>query len=200
MSELYRVIINEFLADQVLKLKAASEQEPGSAQDHEYQQFLAALRVLRDGREAEPAHGGKRLHSLPDRYGDLSDCAEIRVPVFREISPEGYEFGASHRMIYREFDGTPQDPTPVREVVAFAPRKDGQSFRQAQVNLARAMSVSLPNLGEDSEIARESRSKPPAPVRQPLPPELAIRLGAVRRTGSSRTRAPVRARREPLGH
>lgn len=31
MSELYRVIINEFLADQVLKLKAASEQEPGSA-------------------------------------------------------------------------------------------------------------------------------------------------------------------------
>lgn len=199
MSELYRVIINEFLGEQVLQLQAAAEGAPASAQHHEYQQFLEGLRVLRDGREAEPEQGGKRFRSLPDQYGDLSDCAEIKIPVFQEVSHEGYEFGPSHRMIYREFDGTPQDPIPVREVVAFAPRKDGRSFRQAQANLGRAVSVSLPYLGEDSVIARDSRSEPPAPIRQPLPRELAVRLSAVPRTGSSRTRAPLRAPGRPLG-
>jgi hypothetical protein len=103
--------------------------------------------------------------------------------VVAEVNRRGRPMGPSHRLIYREFDGPGADHLPVRQVMAFEPRKDGRPFEVAANRLGRTRGAplaeldSLPNV-EPAVGSAKDPSRPVTPVRRPLPPDLAKALAA----------------------
>ncbi|GAA1570559.1 hypothetical protein GCM10009742_11250 [Kribbella karoonensis] len=92
--------------------------------------------------------------------------------------------GPSHRVTYREFEGTTESSLPVRQVIAFAPRKDGEIFDVTAGRLGRSRGVALdelehlptvqPAVGSGKEAGR-----PVVPPRMALPPDLAQAMRAL---------------------
>lgn len=145
MAEAYRLLAHPELGKQLQGLSAAAEKDPNSSEAQEFAAVKDGLKALRQGTEA--SQGGKQMHALADQYGDISDCAEIKVPVVQEYGANNYPLGPSHRLTYREFEGTSADPTPVREAIAFEPRAGGRPFQVTADRLDRPVGVSLADLG-----------------------------------------------------
>jgi hypothetical protein len=130
---------------------------------------------LRDGREAD--FSGERL-GYSDRHADLRDCAEIKLPVVAEFNRRGRPMGPSHRLTYREFEGPTAGDLPIRQPIAFEPRKDGRPFEVTAGRLGRTRGVpmselqNLPNVAPAMGEAKDA-SRPVAPARQALPADLA---------------------------
>jgi hypothetical protein len=162
----YRLLVNwEVLRELRTLEQAAATQQPGGLRDRELRALKAGLRAIANGEEEEFA--GKRLGFATH---DLSDCAEIKLPVIPE-SRGNHELGPSHRLIYREFEPEDGGP-PYREVVCFAHRRANRPFDVAARRLNRAVGVrhqTLNTYGATSDIA---------PIRQPLPPDLRKALAA----------------------
>lgn len=206
MADPYRLLVHPDLGRQLQELAAAAKEDPNGPEATEFAAVKDGLNALRHGREDRL--DGKQLHSIVDKYGDISDCAEVKVPVVREFAPNGHEFGPSHRLTYREFDGTAEDPTPVREAIAFEPRKDGKSFVVTAARLGRPVGVTLEQLGQTQSQQSQTQQAQPQqvrtqqrqqsqrtqqaqrstmPVRRPLPHELteAARAASAREVSGS---------------
>ncbi|HYU84694.1 MAG TPA: hypothetical protein VEK80_07790 [Kribbellaceae bacterium] len=123
MANEYRVVLHSGLSAQLKALEARANENPNGHEAREFKAALDGLRALRDGREAE--YAGERLGFSP-KHPELRDCAEIKLPVVEEFNSRGRPMGPSHRVVYRDYDGTAEDPRPVRQAVAFEPRKDGR--------------------------------------------------------------------------
>jgi hypothetical protein len=162
----YRVLVHRDVLQYLRTLeRAASTQQPGGLRDRELRALRAGLRALANGEEEH--FEGKRLGFTTH---DLSDCAEIKLPVIPE-SRGNRELGSSHRLIYREFESDDGGP-PYREVVCFEHRGGNRPFEVAAKRLGRAVGVrrlTLNALGASSDIA---------PIRQPLPADLRRALAA----------------------
>jgi hypothetical protein len=169
----YRLLVDQDLLLYMRELERAAERQPGGLRDRELRALRAGLRALMNGDEAD--FEGKRLRFATH---DLSDCAEIKVPVVPETRGS-QELGASHRLIYREFQ--PEDGgLPYREAVCFEHRKNDRPFEVAAKRLGREASVRLQTLrsyGASSDIA---------PIRQPLPPDIRRALTAAANVASAR--------------
>ncbi|WP_432877811.1 hypothetical protein ACQPYH_29515 [Kribbella sp. CA-245084] len=61
-------------------------------------------------------------------HPDLRACAGLNIPVVEEFNRRGRPVGPSHRVTYREFEGPTESSLPVRQVIAFSPRKNGEIF------------------------------------------------------------------------
>jgi hypothetical protein len=174
MANEYRVVLHSGLSDQLKALEARANENPNGHEAREFKAALDGLRALRDGREAE--YAGERLGFSP-KHPDLRDCAEIKVPVVEEFNSRGRPMGPSHRVVYREYDGTAEDPRPVRQAVAYEPRKDGRPFTVAAERLQRREGVSLEELADVQNVepmvgpGKDPR-RPVGPIRRPLPPDL----------------------------
>src|SRR6266536_82961 len=162
----YRLLVRKEVLQQLGALERAAEtQQPGGLRDRELQALRLGLRVLAHGREER--FDGKRLGYTTH---DLSDCAEIKLPVIPEARGN-HELGPSHRLLYREFE--PEDGgLPYREVVAFEPRRDDRPFDIAAARLGRARGAKRQTL---NAVAATSDA---APIRQALPPDLRRALAA----------------------
>lgn len=157
----YDITLSHGVSDRLLQLAYETVVHPGSVNAKEFYAALSAFDVLREGRERY--YDGERLGYSPSHY-DLRDCAEIKVPVIQEYNRRGRPLGPSHRMIYREYDPPRAPDLPVREIVAFAPRADGQSFGTAGDELNRTRGAELetlegflntkPALGPDKDPGR----------------------------------------------
>jgi hypothetical protein len=162
----YRLLVHwEVLRELRTLEQAAATQQPGGLRDRELRALRAGLGAIANGEEEE--FDGKRLGFTTH---DLSDCAEIKLPVIPE-SRGNHELGPSHRLIYREFEPDDGGP-PYREVVCFAHRGGNRPFDVAARRLNRAVGVrrqTLNTYGATSDIA---------PIRQPLPPDLRKALAA----------------------
>ena len=133
MTAKYHLVAHPELQAHLRDLHTAAKADPSGP---EAQQFAAArtgLAALRAGREADFA--GERL-GYSDMHSDLRDCAEIKLPVIEERNRRGRPMGPSHRLTYREFDGPSADHLPVRQAVAFEPRKDGRPLRSPPASAA----------------------------------------------------------------
>jgi len=183
----YRLLLRPEVMQQLSALKrAADTQQPGGLRDREFRALWLGLRALANGQEE--SFNGKRLG-----YGshDLSDCAEIKLPVIPE-SRGNQELGPSHRLLYREFEPEDGGP-PYREVIAFEPRKEDRPFDIAATRLGR-------DRGErHSALPMPTPTSPAAPTRQPLPPDLRIALAAASNVASARgaTTIPTAAASHP---
>ncbi|MEV0287222.1 hypothetical protein AB0H36_24150 [Kribbella sp. NPDC050820] len=156
----YRLLINKELFQQLIELeRAAKSQQPGGLRHRELRALRLGLRALANGEEER--YNGKRLGFMTH---DLSDCAEIKLPVVAE-SRHNRELGPSHRLVYREFE--PVDGgLPYREVVSFEPRGDDRPFDVAASRLGRNAGVRRQTVYATTATSRA------APIRQPLPPDL----------------------------
>jgi hypothetical protein len=150
--------------------------------DREYRALQIGVRALIDGREA--SFDGKRLGY---RSHDLSDCAEIKLPVIPE-SRRNNELGPSHRLLYREFESE-DGGLPYREIICFEPRKDDRPFEVAAARLGRARGTRIESL----EVVGATSDA--APVRQRLPPDLSKALaaasGVAHASGATSPRPPT---------
>ncbi|MEV6283377.1 hypothetical protein [Kribbella sp. NPDC051770] len=187
----YRLLISREVLHQLRTLEqAAKTQQPGGLRAREYRALRAGLRALANGDEA--AFDGKRLGF---KTHDLSDCAEIKLPVIPE-SRGDRALGPSHRLIYREF--TPDDDgPPYREVLCFEHRGNDRPFEVAAQRLGR-------ETGKRLNLLRGVADQRPGPVRQPLPLDLARALkglasprGATTPSGALHPSAASHAVRRP---
>ena len=175
MTAKYHLIIDPELRDELRDLYARAKADPNGPAAKQFEAVRLGLSALREGREDEFA--GERL-GRSDNHPDLRDCAEIKIPVVEEFNRHGRSMGPSHRLTYREFEGPTESQLPVRQIVAFAPRKDGEIFDVTATRLGRTKGVALdeldhlptvrPAVGPGKEAGR-----PVAPPRMPLPPDLA---------------------------
>jgi hypothetical protein len=165
------------------------------------------LSALREGREAELA--GERL-GRSDNHPDLRDCAEVKIPVVEEFNRRGRPMGPSHRLTYREFEGPSPDHLPVRQVIAFAPRKDGEIFDVTANRLGRSKGVALDELDHLPTVRPavgpgKEADRPVAPPRMALPPDLAQAFKAMdglappTKSTPPATNQPPAAQRRPPG-
>ncbi|TCC17136.1 hypothetical protein [Kribbella sindirgiensis] len=185
----YRLLVNQELLLYLRELERAAATQPGSLRARELRALRAGLRAIANGEEAD--FEGKRLRFATH---DLSDCAEIKLPVIPETRGS-QELGASHRLIYREFQ--PEDGgLPYREAICFEHRKNDRPFEVAAKRLGREASVrrnTLKSYGASSDIA---------PIRQALPQDLRIALAAASNvapaSGAVRTERP-RSERPRVG-
>jgi len=212
MSDLYRIIYDDEFAQQIERLSARVERDRDGADQKLLIAALDAIDIVEWGREVE--HRGERLGFDHTHY-DLRDCAEIKFDVLDERHPNGKPMGPSHRLIYREFEPTDDDPRPIRQVVAFEHRKDGRPFQVAAERLGRSDGVADPGLDglpntRPALGKHKDPSRPISPYRMPLPPDLAVALsttpralplpgrsralGARVRTADPPTRRPARDR------
>ncbi|QNE22572.1 hypothetical protein F1D05_37605 [Kribbella qitaiheensis] len=175
MTAKFQLVAHPELQAQLRDLHAKAQRDPSGLEAKQFAAIRTGLAALRNGREAD--FDGERL-GYSDRHPDLRDCAELKLPVVEEVNRRGRPMGPSHRLIYREFDGATADQLPVRQVMAFEPRKDGRPFEVAANRLGRTRGAplaeldSLPNL-EPAVGPAKDPSRPVSPVRRPLPPELA---------------------------
>jgi hypothetical protein len=181
MTAKYHLILDPQLADELRELQTRAQADPNGAAAKQFEAARIALSALREGREAE--FGGERL-GRSDSHSDLRDCAEIKIPVVQEFNRRGRPMGPSHRVSYREFEGPTESSLPVRQVIAFAPRKDGEIFTVTAARLGRSKGVALdeldhlptvqPAVGPGKEAGR-----PVTPPRMALPPDLAQAMKAL---------------------
>jgi hypothetical protein len=203
----YHLVAHPDLRDHLRQLRDEAQRDPEGPAAKEFAAVRDGLSVLREGREAD--FDGKRL-GYSENASDLRDCAEIKVAVVDEFTRRGRPMGPSHRLIYREFEGTGPGQLPVRQVIAFAPRRDGRAFDVAADRLGRAPGVPLAELDHLPTFApRNGREpgRPITPAREPLPPDLAQALkalegnpsprGAVAPPGSIPSTAPPGVVRRP---
>lgn len=164
----YRLLVREEVLHQLAALKqAAATQQPGGLRDREHRALKLGLQALANGDEER--FDGKRLGYATH---DLSDCAEIKLPVIPE-SRGNNELGPSHRLVYREFESDDGGP-PYREVVCFEPRKDDRPFKVAAARLGREAGVRSAAVRAATRVAlgTVAQSGPAAPIRQALPSDL----------------------------
>jgi hypothetical protein len=176
MADPYVVHLHADLDRELTALEAAAERDPTGPEAKQYNAIWDGLDALAEGREAE--FGGKRFHSIQEQYGELGDCAELKIPLVREFASNGYEFGPSHRLTYQEFEGTQEDPRPIRRAIAFEPRKDGRPFEVTAQRLGRAVGRPLPGLDAAKAAEAQRGGGGPAPVRMPLDTALAATIQA----------------------
>ncbi|WP_020392320.1 hypothetical protein [Kribbella catacumbae] len=171
----YRLLVRPEVMQQLKALQRAAEsQQPGGLRDRELRALRLGLRALANGQEE--SFNGKRLRHATH---DLSDCAEIKLSAIPE-SRGNQELGPSHRLLYREFEPEDGGP-PYREVISFEPRKDDRPFQVAATRLGRQLGYKLQTLhaSADSRTTLSPTSTGgPAPIRQPLPPDLRKALAA----------------------
>jgi hypothetical protein len=181
MTAKYHLIIDPELLDELRDLYARAQAEPNGPAAQQFEAVRLGLSALREGREAEFA--GERL-GRSDDHSDLRDCAEIKIPVVQELNRRGQRMGPSHRMTYREFEGPTESHLPVRQVVAFAPRKDGEIFDVTATRLGRSKGVALDELDHLPTIRPavgpgKEAGRPVTPPRMPLPADLTQALKAM---------------------
>lgn len=174
MTAKYQLIIDPELRDELRALHARAQAEPSGRAAQQFEAVRRGLSALREGREAEFA--GERL-GRSENHPDLRDCAEIKIPVVAEFSRRGRPMGPSHRLTYREFEGPSGSHLPIRQVVAFAPRKDGEIFDVTANRLGRSKGVALDELDHLPTVRPavgpgKEADRPVAPPRMPLPPDL----------------------------
>jgi hypothetical protein len=161
----YRLLVNHELLLYLRELERAATTQPGGLRTRELRALRAGLRAIANGEEAD--FEGKRLRFTTH---DLSDCAEIKLPVIPETRGS-HELGASHRLIYREFQSEDGGP-PYREAICFEHRRADRPFEVAAKRLRRETAIrrnTLKSYGASSDIA---------PIRQALPQDLRIALAA----------------------
>jgi hypothetical protein len=169
----YRLLVHHDLLLYLRELERAAATQPGSLRHRELRALKAGLRAIANGDEAD--FEGKRLRFAAH---DLSDCAEIKLPVIPE-SRGNHELGASHRLVYREFQSEDGGP-PYREAICFEHRKDDRPFDIAAKRLNRETAVrrdTVKTYGASSDIA---------PVRQTLPPDIRRALAAASNVAPAR--------------
>lgn len=176
MADPYVLRLHPDLEAERKALETAAEQDPTGRDAKMFNALEDGLDALAEGREAE--FEGKRMHSIQDKYGEIGDHAEIKIEVDEEYAPNGYKFGASHRLTYQEAEGTAEDPRPVRRAIAFEPRKGGQPFVVSGQRNERALSVGLDELDKAKAAETTGGNAPIAPVRMPLDTELATAIHA----------------------
>lgn len=176
MADPYILRLHPDLEAERKALEAAAAKDPTGREAKLFNALEDGLDALAEGREAE--FDGKRMHSIQDKYGELGDHAEIKIEVDEEYAPNGYKFGASHRLTYQEAEGTAQDPRPVRRAIAFEPRKNGQPFVVSGQRNERAVSVGLDELDQAKAAEAAGGEAPITPVRMPLDTELATAIHA----------------------
>lgn len=171
MSDQYRLLVKPDVRRQFVALSQAAASQPDSLRGRELHALKLGLRALAEGREAE--YDGKRLGFSPNHH-DLRDCAEIKLDVIPE-SRSGRDLGASHRLLYREFEAEDGGP-PYREVVCFEPRRGDRPFIVAANRLDRTLGVAMDNLSHlrsnRPTVGPQQATGPIAPPRLPLPPDL----------------------------
>lgn len=204
MSDPYRLVYHDSFRRRMKVVSERANWDPRSPDAAVVIAALDALSVLRQGRERD--FSGERLSFSPNHY-DLRDCAEIKIAVLNEYTRAGKPRGPSHRMIYREYHGTADDPRPIREVMAFEHRAGGLPYavvaaaigrqKGRAVDALRDLPAPKPAVGPSKNPEREI-----TPPRLPLPPDLAAALGTSSRKPPGRPTAvrptPVRrAARSP---
>jgi len=196
MNEPYLIIYDAQFTQQVQRLSTAYENDPDGPEVNLLIATLDAIDIVKRGEEAE--HGGERL-GYSDRHYDLRDCAEIKIDLLDERRPDGRSRGPSHRMIYREFAPSGNDPRPIRQIIAFEHRKDGRPFEVAAERLGRQRGAAIPGLDViPNTVPATGRKKNPhrqiRPYRLPLPADLAAALSTAQRAlpGRERSRSPNR--------
>lgn len=194
MNSEYDILFSSGASERLLRIAYQAARAPGSFSAKEYHAVVGALAVLREGREAY--YGGKRLGYSPKHF-DLRDCAEIKVPVVQEYNRRGRPLGPSHRMIYREYDSLPGRTLPVRQVIAFAPRADGQPFGSAGKELDRPRGAELDEL-EGFLNTRPAVGPDRDPDRQTTPPRLPATPDVMAAMATRITTAPAGPRRWSL--
>ena len=183
MNEPYNIIYNSEFTKQMHLLSTAYERDPTGPEAALLVATLDAIDIVKRGEEAK--HAGERLGFSKNHY-DLRDCAEIKVELLDEHHPNGASMGPSHRLIYREFDPTDDDPRPIRQIIAFEHRKGGKPFKVAAERLGRRQGFAAPELGGLSNIApatgrKKDPNRPVQPHRLPLPPDLAVALATAQK-------------------
>jgi hypothetical protein len=199
MTAKYHLILDPELRDELRELHARAQADPNGVAAKQFEAFRVALSALREGREAEFA--GERL-GRSDNHPDLRDCAELKIPVVEEFNRRGRPMGPSHRVTYREFEGPTESSLPVRQVVAFAPRKNGEIFDVTANRLGRSKGVALdeldhlptvrPATGPDKELDR-----PVGPPRMALPDDLAQSLKALEGIAPPTSTPPTTTTHQP---
>ena len=199
MTAKYHLIIDPELRDELRDLYARAKADPNGPAAKQFEAVRLGLSALREGREDEFA--GERL-GRSDNHPDLRDCAEIKIPVVEEFNRRGRPMGPSHRLTYREFDGPTESHLPVRQVVAFAPRKDGEIFDVSATRLGRTKGVALDELDHLPTVrpatgpAKEA-GRPVGPPRMPLPPDLAQAFKAMEGLAPPTSTAPPATNQMP---
>ena len=181
MTAKYHLIIDPDLLAELRDLHARAKADPNGPAAQQFEAVRCGLSALREGREDEFA--GERL-GRSDNHSDLRDCAEIKIPVVQEFNRRGRPMGPSHRLTYREFEGPSESHLPVRQVIAFAPRKDGEIFTQTAIRLGRTRGVTLDELDHLPTVRPavgpgKEADRPIAPPRLPLRPDLTQALKAL---------------------
>ncbi|MET9276097.1 hypothetical protein [Kribbella sp. NPDC003557] len=181
MTAKYHLIIDPDLLAELRDLQARAKTDPNGPAAQQFEAVRRGLSALREGREDEFA--GERL-GRSDNHSDLRDCAEIKIPVVQEFNRRGRPMGPSHRLTYREFEGPSESHLPVRQVIAFAPRKDSEIFTQTAIRLGRTRGVALDELDHLPTVRPavgpgKEADRPIAPPRLPLPPDLTQALKAL---------------------
>ncbi|MGZ0152750.1 hypothetical protein ACXJJ3_37225 [Kribbella sp. WER1] len=169
----YRLLVNHDLLLYMRELDRAAASQPGGLRHREFRALRAGLQALAHGEEAD--FEGKRLRFADH---DLSDCAEIKLPVIPETRGN-QQLGASHRLVYREFKAEDGGP-PYREAICFEHRRDDRPFEVAANRLGREAGVrrnTVRTYGASSEIA---------PLRQSLPPDIRRALAAAANVAPAR--------------
>jgi hypothetical protein len=181
MTAKYHLILDPELRDELRELQARAQADPNGPAARQFEAARIALSALREGREAEFA--GERL-GRSDNHPDLRDCAEIKIPVVAEFNRRGRPMGPSHRVTYREFEGPTESSLPVRQVIAFSPRKNGEIFDVTANRLGRTKGVALDELDHLPTVRpttgpEKEADRPVVPPRMPLPANLAQALKAL---------------------
>jgi hypothetical protein len=172
----YRLLVEPEVRRQLAELGRAAQSQPRGLRDREFRALRLGLQVLANGQEA--SFDGKRLGFSP-RHHDLRDCAEIKLPVVAETR-NNQDLGPSHRLIYREFDAE-DGGLPYRQVISFEHRGDDRPFKVAGSRLGREIGFRHRTLDSVSDLRPQFAQRGPgetAPIRQPLPPDLAKALAA----------------------
>ncbi|MFG1912382.1 hypothetical protein [Kribbella sp. NPDC048928] len=207
MTAKYHLIVDPELLDELRELQSQARSEPNGPAAQQFEAVRRGLSALREGREAELA--GERL-GRSDDHPDLRDCAEVKIPVVEEFNRRGQPMGPSHRLTYREFEGPTPDHLPVRQVIAFAPRKNGEIFDVTANRLGRSKGVALGELDHLPTVRPavgpgKEADRPIAPPRMALPPDLAQAFKAMDGLAPPTNSAPQAtnqlpaARRRPPG-
>lgn len=207
MSEKYYLAYHESFARELERLSFKAGRDPRAPEVQYLKIAIAAFKVIQAGEEAK--HRGERL-GFDQAHYDLRDCAEIKVSVLKEYSRNRRPLGPSHRLIYREFEPTADDPRPIRQIVAFEHRKDGLPFKVAAERLGRAEGSADPSLAALPNTRpaigkHKDPDRPITPYRMPLPPDLAAALATAQTALPTRTHArpssnAIRSTDPPVRH